>query len=299
MIKSSPWPKLLPPLGIVLALACLRPRRSRLVDGQRTRGRDPELGAVMTMTQAARAEARRPLPGSGAFAALERASELIEETLAAARASASAAASQLLAAPDWATVSAALGTIVAAGEAWASFTRSAPGCSSRAPGLLIDDCELRQHIGACGSARQPDPPRALRARGRSAPAECARACGVDRHRRLAPAARRHDQFLGQILRRPRGSDASLGITAVTATTRTRNLDAVSTLFEEMRATSGRPCRSADDAHARSSCARRVRRGCEGAARGIARRSRSRPLPRCRATGVCRPCSSASQFCSWR
>ena len=65
MTKSSPWPKLLAPLGILLAAALLAAAGSVWWSGSgTTMVNDGGLGELIAVTQAARAEANAAVQGS-------------------------------------------------------------------------------------------------------------------------------------------------------------------------------------------------------------------------------------------
>ena len=67
MTKTSPWPKMLPPLGIALAIALLAAAGSVWWTGSGTTTvSDGGLGELIAVTQAARTEARSALLGEGA-----------------------------------------------------------------------------------------------------------------------------------------------------------------------------------------------------------------------------------------
>ena len=64
MIKSSPWPKLLPPLGVVLAGVLLAAAGVVWWNGSAPPASDGGLGELVATAQAARAEARAALAGA-------------------------------------------------------------------------------------------------------------------------------------------------------------------------------------------------------------------------------------------
>ena len=67
MTKSSPWPKLLPPLGIALAVALLAAAGSVWWSGSGTTTvSDGGLGELIAVTQAARTEASSAILGADA-----------------------------------------------------------------------------------------------------------------------------------------------------------------------------------------------------------------------------------------
>ena len=66
MTKSSPWPKLLPPLGIALAVALLAAAGSVWWSGSGTTTvSDGGLGELIAVTQAARTEASAAIARRG------------------------------------------------------------------------------------------------------------------------------------------------------------------------------------------------------------------------------------------
>ena len=249
MVKSSVWAKLLPPLGALLALVLAAAAFALWLGGRNAAGSDPLVGRAMTMTQAARAEARAAMTAGDAatIAALERTRTGIEEALATARAAGNPAASRLLAAPEWATVSATLGTIVAAGDALGEFHAQRARVLERAPDLLS---RMANFAGTLTPqdlrANQIHLERfelAVETLQQNARALATLTDSAGSLQRLGDTI----EFLGQILGGLAGSDASLGIRAVTDATAVRNLEAVGARFEEMRATSGALAAAAEGA----------------------------------------------------
>src|SRR5262245_38229466 len=71
MIKASPWPKLLPPLAIALAVVLVAATGALWLGGGSAAGGSDGLGELIAVAQAARADARSALAGdSDAFTRL-------------------------------------------------------------------------------------------------------------------------------------------------------------------------------------------------------------------------------------
>jgi twitching motility protein PilJ len=225
-------------LGALLALVLAALAVALWLDSRTEAGSDSGLGRAMAMAQAARVDARAAMTGdSETIAALDRSRARLEEALAAARVGVSTpAASQLLAAPEWASISSAIAAIVESGENLRTFHAERARVLERAPGLLSatanfagtltpEDLRANQiHLERFELAVETlqQNARALATPGGSA----------DSLQRIGGSV----EFLGQILGGLSGSDASLGIRAVSDAAAVRNLAAVSGLFEEMRAT---------------------------------------------------------------
>jgi twitching motility protein PilJ len=207
---------------------------------------DPGLGRVMTMSQAARADARAAMTGdTTAVTALERSRTRIEQALAAARTSGTAP--DLLAAPEWASLNNSLAAIVAAGDDLRQFHAQRTRVLESAPDLLSTMANFAATLAPADlRANQIHLDRfelAVETLQQNARALATPANSADALQRLGDTV----EFLGQILGGLSGSDASLGIRAVTDATAVRNLASVSDLFDELRATTGALAAAADGA----------------------------------------------------
>jgi twitching motility protein PilJ len=249
MVKSSLWARSLPVLGVLLALVLAALAVALWLDQQSDVGSDSGLGRVMTLAQAARAEARAAMTGeSDAIAALDRSRTRIEQALTAARSGGSApAASGLLSAPEWTNLSNALTAIVAAGGDLQQFHAQRAHVLESAPDLLSTTANFAATLTPADlRANQINLDRfelAVETLQQNARALATPANSTDSLQRLGDTV----EFLGQILGGLRGTDASLGIRAVTDATAARNLTAVSNVFEEMRSTTGALAAAADGA----------------------------------------------------
>jgi twitching motility protein PilJ len=236
-------------LGVLLALVLAALAVALWLDRQSDVGSDAGLGRVMTLAQAARVEARAAMTGeSDAVAALERSRTRIEQALTAARSGGSApAASGLLSAPEWTSLSAALAAIVAAGGDLQQFHAERARVLESAPDLLSTTANFAATLTPADlRANQINLDRfelAVETLQQNARALATPSNSTDSLQRLGDTV----AFLGQILEGLRGTDSSLGIRAVTDATAVRNLTAVSEVFEKMRSTTGTLAAAADGA----------------------------------------------------
>jgi twitching motility protein PilJ len=238
MTKSSPWPKLLTPLGILLAVALLAAAGSVWWSGSgTTMVNDGGFGELIAVTQAARAEVNAALLGDEAsFAALaaNRASMTSLRSAVAANEAASADARGLAGDPAlWQRIERNLDTVLESRERLAAFEKARADILALGPLLL----------GAAGNVASSLPPADLtanqpyllrfevmvdslqqRARGFGPTSVVA-----DTVRRLEDA----EQYIGQFVRGLRGEDASLGLVAVKADA-AAELEALSKLHEQTR-----------------------------------------------------------------
>jgi twitching motility protein PilJ len=239
MVKSSLWAKSLPPLGVLLALVFAALAVALWLDGRSAPATDAVLGPAIAMTQAARSEARAALAGDAArIAQLERTRARTEEAVAAARASGTPAANRLMAAPEWAAVSTALGTLAGARESLGEFHAQRARVLERAPDLLSATANFAGTLTPADlRANQIHLERfelAVETLQQNARALATPGNGPDALERIGDTV----AFLSQILEGLGGRDASLGIRAVTDAAALRNLAAVGTVLEELRATTG-------------------------------------------------------------
>ena len=219
MTKSSPWPKLLTPLGVALAVALLAAAGSVWWNGGgTTMVNDGGLGELIALTQAARAEANAAVQGNAAsFEELEanRASITSLRRALAANESASADARRLAGdAALWQRIEGNLDTVIESRERLAEIEKARSQISELAPQLL----------GAAAGVASALPPADLtsnqpyisrfemtvellqqRARGLGRTADVADAVG-----RLDAA----EQYIGQFVRGLRGEDATLGVVSI-------------------------------------------------------------------------------------
>ena len=247
MVRSSASAKSLPPLGAALAVVLVAAAAALWLDRGRGAAAAPELGRLMTATQAARAEARGSLLGdTAAVDAVAAARADIGAALAQARASAaSQAARELAEAADWQTAAASLDTIAQAGDAIVELHAQREQLLALAPRILAATANLAGAVPAEQlQANQIHLARfelAVQALQQSARALAVPGNIEEAVSRLGDT----EQFLGQTIAGLSGTDASLGIAPVTDSAAAGNLEIVRTLFEQARSAIGVMAASAD------------------------------------------------------
>jgi twitching motility protein PilJ len=258
MIKSSPWPKLLPPLAILLALVLLATAATLWVASDRSSGGDGSLGELVASSQAARADARAALAGDAAGfdrLAAERANiDRLRKSIGA-NETASPAARDLAASATWSALDAEIASIGDARPMLLELHAARERLLEVAPELLAATGNLVSALAPADLAtNQPYLDRfelavesiqqSLRALGRGSSVE-----------QSVQRLNDDEQYLGQIIRGLRGDDASLGMTPVTGQAAQANLDAATRLFEQTQAairtivTAAEPLSVADSAAA--------------------------------------------------
>jgi twitching motility protein PilJ len=219
MTKSSPWPKLLPPLGIALAVALLAAAGSVWWSGSGTTTvSDGGLGELIAITQAARTEATSAILGAEAsFAAVDESRSAIAALRGAVAANESASADARRLASDatlWARIERNLDSIVGARAQLAELGAARAEVMELGP-------QLSAAVGNLASAL---PPADLAA---NQPALDRFAFMVESLQQqvqsLGPSVAVDDaisrmedaeQYLAQFVRGLRGEDTSLGVVAV-------------------------------------------------------------------------------------
>ena len=240
MIKSSPWPKLLPPLGVVLAVVLAAAAGVLWWNG--TPSADGGLGQIVALTQAARADARSALSGNkAAFDALATAdadSKKLRGALASNNGADAAARAFAGDAAAWRGVDENLGRLLAARETLLEVHAARERLLEIAPRLLEATGNLASALPPADLAtNQPNVDRfelAVQAIQQSLRSLAAATAVEDAVQRLSNA----EQFLGQIIRGLRGEDTSLGMTPVRGQAAQASLDEATRLFEETRAAIG-------------------------------------------------------------
>ncbi|HET7608489.1 MAG TPA: methyl-accepting chemotaxis protein [Gammaproteobacteria bacterium] len=219
MTKSSPWPKLLTPLGILLAVALLGAAGSVWWSGGgTTMVNDGGLGELMAVTQAARAEANAAVLGEAtAFEALaaDRASMTSLRGAVAGNEAASADARAL--AGDsalWQRIEKNLDTVLASREGLADLEKARAEIAELGPKLLQAAANVAGALPPADiTANQPYLMRfevtveSLQQRARALGPTVVVADAV---RELDDA----EQYIGQFVRGLRGEDATLGVVPV-------------------------------------------------------------------------------------
>jgi twitching motility protein PilJ len=239
MTKPSPWPKLLTPLGIALAVALLAAAGSVWWNGGgTTMVNDGGLGELIALTQAARAEANAAVQGDAAsFEELEanRASITSLRGAVAANEAASADARRLAGdAALWQRIEGNLDTVLESRERLSELEKARSQISDLAPQLLV----------AAGNVASALPPADLTANQPyllrfevmvESLQQHARGLGpttvvADAVRRLEDA----EQYIGQFVRGLRGEDPSLGVVSVKDGVAAAELKSLSQLHEQAR-----------------------------------------------------------------
>jgi twitching motility protein PilJ len=236
MIKSSPWPKLLPPLGVVLAVVLLAAVAVIWWNG--APAADGGLGQIVALTQAARADARSALSGNkaafDALAAADAESKKLRGALAAASGADPAARAFAGDAALWRGVDDNIGRLLGAREMLLEVHTARERLLEITPQLLVatgnlasalppaDVATIQRHVDRFELSVQTIQ-QSLRSLAAATAVE-------DSVQRLSDA----EQFLGQIIRGLRGEDTSLGITAVRAQSAQASLDDAKKLYEQTR-----------------------------------------------------------------
>ncbi|HXS79633.1 MAG TPA: methyl-accepting chemotaxis protein [Gammaproteobacteria bacterium] len=239
MTKSSPWPKLLTPLGILLAVALLGAAGSVWWNGGgTTMVNDGGLGELIALSQAARSDANAAVQGDAqSFDALEanRASMTSLRSAVAANEAASADARSL--AGDsalWQRIEQNLDTVLESRDRLAELDKARGSIAELAPKLLGAAANVASALPPADlTANQPYVMRfevmveslQLRARGLGPNVVVA-----DTVRRLEDA----EQYIGQFVRGLRGEDATLGVVAVKDGAAAADLKSLAELHEQTR-----------------------------------------------------------------
>jgi twitching motility protein PilJ len=239
MTKASPWPKLLTPLGVMLAVALLAAAGSVWWSGGgTTMVNDGGLGELIAVTQAARAEANAAVQGDPAsFEALaaNRASMTSLRRAVAANEAASADARKL--AGDsalWQLIESNLDVVLDSRERLGELEAARAEIAELGPQLLLAATNVASALPPADlTANQPYLLRfevmveslLQRARGLGPTTAVA-----DTVRRLDDA----EQYIGQFVRGLRGEDATLGVVPVEGGTAAAELESLKELHERAR-----------------------------------------------------------------
>jgi twitching motility protein PilJ len=238
-MKTSPWPKMLPSLGIALAVALLGAAGAVWWGGGGTTTvNDGGLGELIAVTQAARAESSAAVQGrTEAFEALAADRRAIASLRAAvgANETASADARRLASDPElWRRIEGSLDTIIGSREPFAAFDQSRARIAELAPQLLVGAGNVASALPPADlTANQPYIQRfevtveALQQYVRSLTPTVA---VDDVVRRLEDA----EQYLGQFVRGLRGEDDTLGVLAVRNGAAQADLATIASLHEQVR-----------------------------------------------------------------
>jgi twitching motility protein PilJ len=237
-IKSSPWPRLLPPLGIALAIVLLAAAGAVWWNGSPSAASDGGLGELVAITQATRIEVRSALTGgSEEFDALVSRRDELKSLRAEVSSNASAgSAARGLAADSsvWQPIDASLDGLIGAREQLVMLRAARTNLLELAPRLLVTTGNLASALGPADL--ETDRPflarfeltveelqQNLRALGTAGGA-------ADAVRRIGDAG----QYLEQVVRGLRGEDSGLGVVPVRGAAARGDLDAAGKLFEQAR-----------------------------------------------------------------
>ncbi len=247
MVKSSPWPKLLPPLGVILAvvLAAAVGLLWFFGGGAAAGG----AGRLVAVTQGARSDAHAAVGGdAAAFDALSRDRTEIASLRSNLAASETASPAERRLASDadaWRKVDTAFDGVIAARDEIVELRGAREQLADLAPKLLAATGNLVSALPPADfETNQPYLERfeltveSVQQNIRSIGAGVGTADAVQR---LGDA----EQYLGQIIRGLRGEDSSLGMTPVKGQAAQANLDSTTKLFEQARAAIGTIAAGAD------------------------------------------------------
>jgi len=238
MTKSSPWPKMLPVLGIALAIALLGAAGSVWWSGSgTTMVNDGGLGELIAVTQAARAEVSAAVQGDAeSFEALAASRAAITSLRGAVAANEAASADARRLGSDaalWQRIESNLDAVLAAQPRLAELEKARADVREIAPKLLEAAGNVSSALPAADlTANQPYLLRlelAVQSLQQQARALGPMADVPDTMRRLDDA----EEYLGQFVRGLRGEDATLGVVAVRDTS-SRDLRTISDLNDQAR-----------------------------------------------------------------
>ncbi len=238
-IKTGPWPKLLAPLGILLAMVLLAAAGAVWWTGAAAPAGDAGIGELVALTQATRVETRAVLAGgAGQFDSLAtRRSELASMRTALANNTVAGDSARRLAGDmaAWQPLESNLDGLVGARERLLALNKARSELLDLAPRLLVAtgnlasalspaDLETNQPFLARFELTVEGLQQNLRSLGAGGGAD-------DAVRRIGDAG----QYLEQVVRGLRGEDGSLGVVPVLSPGAKANLDSAGKLFEQARA----------------------------------------------------------------
>jgi twitching motility protein PilJ len=239
MVRSSPWAKLLPPLGIVLAIVLVGVAAALLLERGSAPTAEADLGRLIATAEAARSHARAALAGdAGSVAELGNDGAAIDRLRSAAAVTATGPSRALVDDPAWQSLRRDLGTIASAGDVLVGFHAERRRLLDLAPRLLAATSNLV-------SAWSPEALQAneiylerfelaIEGMQHSARALATPGATEDSLQRLGGA----EQFLGQVIGGLSGEDAALGIASVAGSAAAGGLAATAELFGQARAAVG-------------------------------------------------------------
>ncbi len=242
MMRSSPWPRLLPPLGIALAIVLLAAAGVMWRSGASSSASDGGLGELVAMVQATRIDTRAALTGGAErFDALAaRRSELARLRTGVTSTPSAGAAARGVASDTgiWKPIDVSLDGLVGARERLLGLHAARLQLLELAPRLLVTTGNLASALAPADL--ETDRPflarfeltveelqqnlRALGAGGRT----------DEIVRRIGDAG----QYLEQVIRGLRGEDGSLGVVPIRGSAGRGDLDAAGKLFDQARSEIG-------------------------------------------------------------
>jgi twitching motility protein PilJ len=238
-MKTSPWPKMLPSLGIALAIALLGAAGAVWWSGSGTTTvNDGGLGELIAVSQAARAESAAAVRGeAAAFDSLEASRRAIASLRTAVGAATAASADARALASDsavWQRIEASLDTIIESRAAIAEVDEARAAIAELAPQLLLSASNVASALPPADlTANQPYVQRfevTVEALQQHTRALGPTAVVDDIVRRLEDA----EQYLGQFVRGLRGEDGTLGVVAAGGAAAQADLRTVAELQERAR-----------------------------------------------------------------
>jgi twitching motility protein PilJ len=237
MIKSSPWPKLLPPLAIVLAAVLVVAAGVLWLGEPSGDGTDGELGKLMAVAQAVRADARGALAGdTEAFGRLADGAEEVARLRKSLGANDRVAG--LVNGGNWQRLESEIAKLGAAREVLLELHAARERLLELAPQMLAGTANLVSALSPADlAANQSYLDRfelTVESIQQNVRALAAATAVGESVQRLNDA----EQYVSQILRGLRGEDPSLGMTPVRGQAAQANLDSATRLFEQARAAIG-------------------------------------------------------------
>src|SRR6478752_7522558 len=238
MVKSTPWPKVLPPVAIVLAIALAAVAGWLWLGGPVATGGDSGLGVLVVTAQAARADARGAVAGDAAAFDRLAASRADIAKQRAAQSTAQGAERAFATASSWTALDAALAALGGARETLLDVHAARGRLLELAPQLLVATLNLASALPPADLAT--DRPALDRFElsvetVRQSARSLASGTDVDESvQRLNDAG----QYVGQIIRGLRGEDTTLGMAPLRGQAAQANLESATRLFEEARVAIG-------------------------------------------------------------
>jgi len=237
-VKSGPWPKLLPPLGIMLALVLLAAAGAVWWTGAAAPASDAGMGELVALTQASRSQARAVLAGNAEQFDLlaARRAELASLRAALANNTGASDSARALAGDTsaWRPLESSLDGLIGARERLLALHKARSELLDLAPRLLVATGNLASALSPADlETNRPFLARfEVTVEGLQQNLRALGAGGADDAvRRIGDAG----QYLEQVVRGLRGEDGSLGVVPVRSPGAKADLDSAGRLFEQARA----------------------------------------------------------------